>query len=81
MILVDVYVPVVDATYDFMLDENIKIEEIVEEISGIIAKKMKNTTEDAQYFSLYSMMQKRELDREETLYSSGIKDGNKLMLI
>ena len=41
MILVDIYVPSMDETYDFQLDENAEIEKIILEVVGIISKKTK----------------------------------------
>ena len=45
MILVDVRIPAVDATYDFMLDENTPVEqikmEIIEMVLGKINKDMR----------------------------------------
>ena len=38
MILVDVYVPAMDDNYDFMVDENVAVGQIVTEIGGMISK-------------------------------------------
>ena len=39
MILVDIYVPGANQTYDFNVDENAKIALLLEEISGMICQK------------------------------------------
>ena len=39
MILTDIYIPAVDASYDFMLDENVPAIQVMEEISEMISKK------------------------------------------
>lgn len=41
MILTDIYIPAVDANYDFMLDENVPAVQVMEEISEMISKKVK----------------------------------------
>ena len=45
MILVDIYVPGANQTYDFNLDENAKIELLLEEIAGMICQKEQSTLE------------------------------------
>lgn len=82
MILVDVYVPSLDDTYDFMLDENTEIDKVVLEISEMISKKVNSKTEkSASEFLLYWLDNKCILDRKRTLNNSGVIDGCKLMLI
>lgn len=82
MILVDVYVPSLDDTYDFMLDENTEIDKILLEITEMINKKVSSKTEKApEEFLLYWLDNKCVLDRKRTLQNSGVIDGCKLMLI
>ena len=45
MILVDVYVPSLDDTFDFMLDENTEIDKVILEISEMIKKKVNSKSE------------------------------------
>lgn len=82
MILVDVYVPSVDDTFDFMLDENTEIDKIVLELSEMINKKLNSKKEKrAEDFLLYWLDNKCVLDKKRTLQNSGVIDGCKLMLI
>ena len=82
MILVDIYIPAVDETYDFMLDENTEIEQIIFEISEMISKKMKSGhVENINEFLLYRISTKQMLERKKTLYTSGVRDGDRLMLV
>jgi len=82
MILVDIYVPSIDETYDFQLDENAEIGKIVIEVVGIISKKMKrNNQTDAGNFRIYDTSRGEELLQMETLASCGIHDGDRLMLV
>lgn len=82
MILVDVYIPSVDDNFDFMLDEDTEIRKIIMEINEMISKKMKShRIENVNDFLLYSMEQEQMLDKEQTLYESGIRDGSRLMLV
>lgn len=82
MILVDIYIPVINETYDFELNENVPVGETMEVLSDIISKKMKNPLKvQSDTFVLYSLEKKRALESHLTLYQNGIKDGNRLMLI
>ena len=82
MILVDIYIPVINDIYDFELNENVPVRETIDVLSDIISKKMKNPLgERPDAFVLYSLEQKRALERHLTLYQNGVKDGNRLMLI
>lgn len=82
MILVDIYVPSADKTYDFLLDENKKMSLIIEETARIISSKM-NSSSDEQFsgFSLYAVEDQRILDSEATLFECGIDDGCRLLLV
>lgn len=82
MILVDVYIPSLDNNFDFMLDENTLIEKIILEISEMISKKVKGENNvNYNELSLYWVEKKRRLERGKTLYSCGISDGCRLMLV
>lgn len=82
MILVDVYIPSVDDNFDFMLDENTEIKKIVLEISEMISKKVKSSTiSKSEEFFLYHMDRELLLDKNQTLHSSGVTDGCRLMLV
>lgn len=88
MILVDIYIPAVDGTYDFMLDENTEIEKIMLEIFEMISKKMQGgNREELDKFLLYNMNpdiqmdQDRMLKKHRTLSASGIRDGSRLMFV
>lgn len=82
MILVDVYMPSIDDSYDFMLDENVSVEQVIVEISEMIAKKVtgKARTNKGD-FLMCSMEQNQMLDRKRTLYENGIRDGCRLMMV
>jgi hypothetical protein len=82
MILVDVYIPSIDDTYDFMLDENISVDRIILEMTGIISKKMRNDVIlDTENFFLYSMKEKKLLKKNLSLFNNGVRDGSQLMLV
>ena len=73
MILVDIYIPAVDETYDFMLDENTEIEKVILEIFEMISKKMQSGKKEE--------LDDRALEKHRTLYASGVRDGSRLMLV
>lgn len=87
MVLVDVYVPSVDSTYDFQLDEDVKIGLLVEEIGEMICQKEHCRLEgDIEKLLLCSMESRENISREilpknTTLAEYGIKTGDRLMLL
>ncbi len=81
MILVDIYVPSIDNTYDFSLDENVELKFIVTELAEMISKKSGNTNVVHEGFNLYSKDFERVLRMDSTLFSEGIRDGSKLVFL
>lgn len=82
MILVDVFVPSVDNTYDFQLDEEATVSTLVEEIGELIGQKehclIAGKIEDLM---LCSREDKKVLPKNMTLKACGIKTGNSLILV
>lgn len=82
MILVEIYVAVLDQSYDFMLDENEKISQILAEIEEMLIKKMKSQNDkQTTSFMLCSMDRKEILSEDSTLFYCKIKNGSKLLLV
>jgi hypothetical protein len=82
VILVDIYVPTVGNVYDFQLDENEKISTIIEEIGELISQKEHcRLIGEMNNLMLCSMDKKSILSNDLTLYQSGIKTGNSLLLV
>lgn len=82
MILTDIYIPAVDDNYDFMLDENVPVIQIMEEIGEMIAKKVKEKKPDQiSDFVLYSRDSDTILDQDISLHANGIHDGSRLILV
>lgn len=82
MILVDIYVPSVNQTYDFSLDENAKITLLLEEISGMICQKEQcQLSGNVKELLLVSKNKKKILNSEMTLASYHIAQGDRLMLV
>ena len=82
MILVDIYAPVVDQSYDFMLDENADLSAILLEVTEIIAKKTgSRRPADPGDFVLYDASKGTPLSVSRTLFESGIRDGDRLILV
>lgn len=82
MILTDIYIPAIDSNYDFMLDENVKLTQMIAEISEMISKKVNEAKlERIGEFVLYSMDTGSMLDLRLSLYENGIRDGSRLLLV
>lgn len=82
MILVEVYVPAADEKFDFELDENARVYQIVGELCEMLGKKMKSpVASKTGEFMLCSMEQNVVLSGDNTLYQCKIRDGSKLLLV
>ena len=82
MILVDIYVPSVDKSYDFQLNEQIMIGTVVEEISEMIGQKEHSKIAgNAHDFLLCVYRTEEVLSPEVTLEQAGIRSGDKLLLV
>lgn len=82
MILVEIYVAAFNEKYDFELDENAEINQIIGEICEMLSKKTKEPIPAViRNFMLCSMDNKEVLAGEKTLYQSHIRDGNCLILV
>ena len=82
MVLVDIYVPIINETYDFELDENVMVEEIIEAVVDIIGRQMKSDVSgQSKEFSLYLQESTLRLKKNCTLHMNGVRDGSRLMLI
>lgn len=82
MILVDIYAPAVDRTYDFMLDENADLNAVMLEVSEMIARKTgSERPSDAEDFLLYLAETGTPLPPGKTLFENGVRDGDRLILV
>ena len=82
MILVDIYSPAVDETYDFMLDENASLNAVMLEITEMIAKKTgSDIPPDTEAFILYHAGKAMPVQADRTLFENGVRDGDRLVLV
>ncbi len=82
MILVDIYVPGVNQTYDFNVDENAKLSLLIEEISGMICQKEQcSLNGSVRELMLVSQNQHKILSEELTLAHYDISQGDRLLLV
>ena len=82
MILVDIYIPSLDKTYDFQVDEGTPVGNLVMEIAEMVGNETKTKSRlSAEKFLLCSMDQGRILKKSSTLGSCGIQNGSRLMLV
>lgn len=82
MILVDVYVPIMEETFDFNLDEKALISDLVVEMGEIICQKENwpKPKNDGNLL-LCSVRSRHVLPEDSTLEGMGITSGSRLMLI
>jgi len=95
VITVDIYVPVLDASYDFGLDETTPIALLIDEIAAMVCSKehwpLPASTSRMDLFSatnrrqvngslLFSPTNKRCLNRSKTLSEEAVVQGDRLIL-
>lgn len=82
MILVDIYIPSLDKTYDFQVDENVSVESLIVEIAEMIGNETKSGKKlSVEKFLLCSRDQELIFQKTSSLQSYGIKNGSRLMLV
>lgn len=82
MILVDVFVPSLNNNYEFQLDENVRIELVIEEITEMICQKEHcSITGNKNELFLCRCQGESVLSRNSTLAQNQITDGGRLILV
>lgn len=82
MILVDVYVPALNRTFDFKLDENAEIRSVKEDMVKILCDEIGEDGEGrGAGFALCSYEQGRVLKDGSTLRECGVGNGSRLLIL
>lgn len=80
MIITEIYVPALDVSYDFKLDENVRTNVAVEEIAGVICQKEQCKIKgDKTGFMLFKASSQQILAMNLTLYENGVQTGDSLI--
>ncbi len=81
MITVDIYVPYLNLSYDFSLDETASISSLINEIAAMVCLKEHWTApETTDELALFLPSEKRMLNPSNSLNREGIKSGQRLIL-
>lgn len=82
MIIVDIFVPALDKTYDFKLDESEYLYVLAEEMAEMISRKEQNYIEgDIKKVVLCEQSTRRVLPLDKTLKELGIHTGDRLIFV
>ena len=82
MIVAEIYVPVLDASYDFKLDENVPTGVVIEEIASVICQKEQcEIGGDKTQFMLFKVENRQSLSANLTLYENGVTTGDSLVFV
>lgn len=81
MILVDVYIPAVEQTYDFRLEETCRPDVIIGEICEMVEQREQLPADEGERFLLFDASLRRALPYDRTLEESGVIDGHLLILV
>lgn len=81
MIEVDIMVTALNKKYDFLLDENATVANIIEEVVEMVCQHERKTVEDAAGFELCFPEKKIIFDQQATLEDYSIENGALLLLV
>lgn len=82
MLLMEVKVPALCGRYDFELEESATVDMLIREVTAVICQKERcQCFEGAQGLRLYSQELERQLAPEEVLGTSGVRNGQSLILL
>lgn len=82
MILVDLYVPSMNQSYDFQLNEKATVASVILEVADMISQKERvRLVGDAQKLNLCDKDRNIILFPNETLEAGGIHTGSRLILV
>ena len=82
MILVDVYVPALNQVFDFNLDENAKIEDLLDEMGEMVEQNSRsNISGKGPRLMLCSYDGNRILPLDSTLFQCEIRNGSRLLMV
>ncbi len=82
MVLVDVFVPSVDKTYNFNLNENVAIGDVILEITEMIEQKERTKLiGEKGNLNLYEMKRSVLLPKANTLFNCYVTSGSRLILV
>ena len=81
MIIVSVEVPMMDATYDFQVDEDVILGVVLDEITDMICQKNQcETAGDVSRLGLWDTRRHTLLNPNATAYENGLISGSELLL-
>lgn len=82
MLRCEISVPALTRSYEFSVNEHVKIPVLIEEVTSVIgARERCRWVDDANGAILCDIERGRVLPRERTLYECHVTPGSKLMLI
>ena len=82
MILLDIYVPSVDMIFDFIMETDVPVKQLIKEAAGILSHKLQEESpEQKRHFVLCSPDRQCILPEDNTLKECGIPGGSRLLLV
>lgn len=82
MIIVEIFVPSVDKTYEFKLNEDVSVSVAIDEISSVICQKEQYAViGDKSQLMLVRTENRQILYMGLSLYENGVQSGDSLMLV
>lgn len=79
--IISVFVPVLEKTYEFRIDESVKVRYVIDEIIDIISKSEGGFEEESSDAWLVCAQTHRSLSPDLSLNENQVKDADMLLLI
>lgn len=81
MIIVEIYVPYLDKKYEFKLNEDVAVSDVIDDICSVISEKEQiSVAKGKDKMMLFNTDRGSVLSCEKSLYESNISNGDKLIL-
>ncbi len=82
MIVIEVEAPMLGRFYDFQIDENVPVNEIIIDISDLICRREQCAMlGDEKELMLWDLHTCRQLDHGKTAVENGLQTGSRIMII
>lgn len=82
MVLVDIFIPALDKTYHFSLNEEVPVSMLIDEVTEMVGRKERSTFGgNREDLHLYCKKTQQLLPRQNTLLDCAVSTGNLLILV
>lgn len=82
MIIIEVEVPMMGKQYDFQIDENVPLSEVMEEAAEMICQKEQCPVQgDTRRMLMWNAQNHVQLLKEQTASENGLRTGSRILMV